>query len=65
MPLLTTVALSIALSMGALAPSSSASSPTCVTFANDGVGNRIEQTTAPVPTALWGSASWGCFIWTP
>ncbi|MEI9425439.1 RHS repeat protein [Mesorhizobium sp. Cs1299R1N1] len=36
----------------------------CIAYTYDANGNRASQVNS-TQTAVWGSAAWGCFKWTP
>lgn len=60
------LSLGLGLALAALAaPGSVASSdPACIVYSYDGTGNRLSETTASVTAPTWGTATWGCFLWT-
>jgi YD repeat-containing protein len=37
----------------------------CIAYSYDPSGNRTAQTNAATGAPVWGSSTWGCFVWTP
>ena len=39
----------------------------CIVYTYDASGNRLSQVTSSAQASppIWGSATWGCFQWTP